>query len=852
MVSKPLKPLYGNDDLARLPKNMPPEAPPPQYGAPAPDISSPESLSPPRRNPELGLKRNGPLRASSPNHTWAHGAMSPGSKKSNSENPFTLSLPYISPGQLAFSALQFLPVPVLVLDNLKTVVLANEAMGRLLGMVTDTTKPQDISPIIDGLRGQTLPQVGIDMLQDGRPVWVSWDKLFDSLVADGLTKYAETMSEPPSFTGTTPGQSTQTLADPKTSEDGLKAPGNPYLSSTNNASTNSVIEVVVSSKTYKPHAKRKSTDAQVLAKMIINIFEVEENQTYFSLTFTNTETPSTPIPTSNRKIPRSSATSLEAADKKSILNSNPPSVSSSHGSSSPSSRISPGSVLMGSSPFPTMGPPSRSANSSTPSLFHKMTMIKDALLDNTEMPIFALWKDGSAPVMNNAARELFADPSRMYDADREDFDILGGWVLWDEDFTRLLEHDEYPIAVLLRKGEAFGGMRFGIINPVHHKRVIYDVLAEIIKDPATGEMVAGVVTCRDITNMAQEITTIKEQDEERFKLICDTMPQMVWTTTPEGMHDFFNSRWYDYTGLTPEESLGLGWKNPFHPDDMAVTVRRWKHCLATGDPYYTEYRCLSKHGEWRWMLGRAMPLRNKQTGEIEKWFGTCTDVHESMEAKASAKRMRQQLLSVLSHGQTTIFSVDQNRKITMLEGALIWNRFKAGEHHDDDSSDDDLYVLKYVGQNVEEVFNDLNARLQPGEIPAFLKPLHEMIDGKLKRDFTQEHEIGESPGFCVHEQVVVDVILDGRFFRTRFIPNMGKQSRDGMKSESVVDGVIGIIMDVTELKEREIDLKTQVQEKRQLVANEAAAKEASRLKSQFLANVSESIIAYRSTLTKDM
>lgn len=87
------------------------------------------------------------------------------------------------------------------------------------------------------------------------------------------------------------------------------------------------------------------------------------------------------------------------------------------------------------------------------------------------------------------------------------------------------------------------------------------------------------------------------------------------------MHDFFNGRWYDYTGLSPDDSLGLGWKNPFHPDDMAETTKRWTHSLKTGDPYVTEYRCLSKEGEWRWHLGRALPLRNLETGKIEKWFG---------------------------------------------------------------------------------------------------------------------------------------------------------------------------------------------------------------------------------------
>jgi PAS domain-containing protein len=53
----------------------------------------------------------------------------------------------------------------------------------------------------------------------------------------------------------------------------------------------------------------------------------------------------------------------------------------------------------------------------------------------------------------------------------------------------------------------------------------------------------------------------------------------------------------------------------------------------------TEYRCKSKEGEWRWMLGRALPLRNSKTGAIEKWFGTCTDIHEAVESRFAAKRM---------------------------------------------------------------------------------------------------------------------------------------------------------------------------------------------------------------------
>jgi PAS domain S-box-containing protein len=174
--------------------------------------------------------------------------------------------------------------------------------------------------------------------------------------------------------------------------------------------------------------------------------------------------------------------------------------------------------------------------------------------------------------------------------------------------------------VLLQTETPFSGVRLGIFDSEGNK-LVYDMLGEAIRDEKTGEFLGGVVTARDVTKITQEIDQMKEADEERFRLICDTMPQLVWTTTPEGLHDFFNSRWYSYTGLTEDESLGLGWKNPFHQDDMAETEKRWKYSLATGEPYVTEYRCRSRAGEWRWFLGRALPLKNKQTGTIEKWFG---------------------------------------------------------------------------------------------------------------------------------------------------------------------------------------------------------------------------------------
>lgn len=287
------------------------------------------------------------------------------------------------------------------------------------------------------------------------------------------------------------------------------------------------------------------------------------------------------------------------------------------------------------------------------------------------------------------------------------------------------------------------------------------------------------------------------------------------------------------------------WTQPFHPDDMAETRQRWERSLRTGEPYVVEYRCKTKEGEWRWMLGRALPLRNPDTGKIEKWIGTCTDVHDSIEAKLAARRTRQQLLSVIAHAHVTIFTVDVHRKITMLEGALMEN-----EEMDQLSGN-----ASCLGGNVDEVFNRLHRELPEGQRPDFLTAIDAIIDRKVG-DVVVEHSISKPSRTKLPDPLPADPTTlgahlpigtntDDRYFRTRFLPMMVRKTKGDEKSDeniaelpgNEVEGVIGIIMDVTEVKAKEAVLEAQAKEKQQLLANEAAAKEASRLKSQFLANV---------------
>ncbi|KAL3423432.1 hsp90-like protein [Phlyctema vagabunda] len=763
---------------------------------------------------------------------------SPRSGGSDRNNHLHIDLPGLtSPADVALTAMQYLPMPLLVLNGLKTVVLANEAMGRLLGLEDgegDSSSDDGLSAV-DRLQGQTLSQIGIDLLQENRLVWVTWESFLDGLADDMGSRREYTPSSEHYAAEGGEGEVTPTA------EKSEPLSRRPSTSRSKSTVHDAVVEVVITninlpaSALAGRKAKPIPADSHVFAKMIISIWEIEDDK-YFTLTFTGAESGQTSLPASQRHSrqvarPRMHHDSIKGSSGgNSTSRSSPSSISSghssNHGSSSTSSAItSPNPAAMSSSPFPPLGPPTRSSPSSAPSSLQKIMTMKDALLDNTQIPILAMWRDQSLTVPNAAARRLFhraADFSTVKDG----FDLVTQWHVWDETFTTQLDPSEYPISVLVRTQTPFSSRRIGLYDPETDRKMVYDCLGEAITDETTGEFLAGVVTCRDVTQVTQEIIELKDKDEQRFQLICDSMPQMIWTTTPDGCHDWFSGRWYEYTGLSVEESLGMGWKLPFHPDDMGATGKRWAHSLKTGDPYMTEYRCRRADGEWRWMLGRAVCMRNKQSGEIEKWYGTCTDIHDAVEARVVARRTRQQLLSVITHAQVTLFSVDRNRNLTLLEGAFIWDLDSDGGSGDESRSGSGKMSKgeDFIGKNVYDVFFRSNGigRTQGWGVPQALQPIEDILTGKTMED--------------VHEHTI-----DGRWYRTRFVPVLGKKESGGRENNAFIDGVIGVSMDVTELKDREADLQAQENENTRLLANEAAAKEASRLKSQFLANMSHEI-----------
>ncbi len=133
------------------------------------------------------------------------------------------------------------------------------------------------------------------------------------------------------------------------------------------------------------------------------------------------------------------------------------------------------------------------------------------------------------------------------------------------------------------------------------------------------------------------------ESQASFRSLADAMPQIVFTSKPDGSLDYYNVRWYNYTGMTFEQTKDWGWRLVMHPDDLPNTMKAWTGALKSGEPFAVEYRFKrASDGVYRWHLGQGSPIRNSQ-GAVERWFGTCTDIEDYKAAENKIRTMNDEL-----------------------------------------------------------------------------------------------------------------------------------------------------------------------------------------------------------------
>ncbi len=127
-------------------------------------------------------------------------------------------------------------------------------------------------------------------------------------------------------------------------------------------------------------------------------------------------------------------------------------------------------------------------------------------------------------------------------------------------------------------------------------------------------------------------------DRDEARRLLDYLPVLSWRGLPDGSKDFFNHRWHEYTGLSPEQAHGSGWQVTVHPDDVPAVAKKWLEVVSSGQPGEVEARLRRFDGSYRCFLCRAAPVRDEQ-GSIVAWFGTDTDIEDRKNAEDEAKRI---------------------------------------------------------------------------------------------------------------------------------------------------------------------------------------------------------------------
>lgn len=273
---------------------------------------------------------------------------------------------------------------------------------------------------------------------------------------------------------------------------------------------------------------------------------------------------------------------------------------------------------------------------------------------------------------------------------------------------------------------------------------------------ADGKPLRSFLTNLDITDRKRAQEQLRES-EQRFRQLTDSMPQMVWTSRPDGYLDYFNARLCEFTGFGPGHYGELSnWEGIIHPEDREKCFESWNNSIRRGESWRVEYRlCDQRTSRYCWYLGRAIPLRGAD-GQIAKWIGTCTDIDEQKRAEEDLRRANQaleQFAFAASHdlqeplrnvavytqilqkrfGTSLNAEADEYMQV-IVEGAQRLSRLltdllaytkAANSDHDPGGSADGQAVLERVLLDLSRVVEEAEARITHDQLPVVgVKDVH--------------------------------------------------------------------------------------------------------------------------------
>ena len=363
------------------------------------------------------------------------------------------------------------------------------------------------------------------------------------------------------------------------------------------------------------------------------------------------------------------------------------------------------------------------------------------------------------------------------------------------------------------------------------------------------EQRAFLAVILDITEQEKAEEALQRSQAE-VRALADSIAQLAWIAEADGHIFWYNRRWFEYTGCTPETMEGWGWQSVHDPEMLPRVIERWKRSLRTGEPFEMEFPLRSADGTFRWFLTRAQPVRDA-SGEIKRWFGTNTDVDQVRRVQ-EALRDETRILELLnSIGHTLSSNLDLNTLVqTLTDGAtqIVGAAFGA-------------FFYNVVDDNGETLTLYTLSGLPPTAFAGFAMPRNTALFNPTYRgqavvrcdDVTRDARFGSSPPHYgmppghppVRSYLAVPVVarsgevIGGLFFGH---PETGRFSE---RHERIIVGMAAqaaISIDNARLYEA---AQNAAEERKQLLESErsarAAAERISGLKDTFLANLSHEL-----------
>src|SRR5262245_30443935 len=249
-----------------------------------------------------------------------------------------------------------------------------------------------------------------------------------------------------------------------------------------------------------------------------------------------------------------------------------------------------------------------------------------------------------------------------------------------ETVPQVAEQVEAIVGAIMRTGEPVTGIevhgqRADKLNADH----VWSTNWHPLRSP-DGRIVGVNVVAEDITERKRAAAVLAasenalRESEARFRELADSMSPFAWTSDPAGRRNWYNKRWYDYTGATPEEMQGFGWQKVHHPDHIERVIRRWRESVESGLPWEDTFPLRGRDGSYRWFLTRALPIRD-EAGNVVRWFGSNTDVTEQIDAEEALRELNetlQQRVEAATQERLQIWNVSQDLlMVADLEGRYL-------------------------------------------------------------------------------------------------------------------------------------------------------------------------------------